>query len=95
MTGRILIYLFVVLAVVAIGADLLRFLDTGALAFQSLGETWYKLDQDSLNLSQAIIQRYIWPPIWDPGMTTLLLWPAWALPLIIAIGIWAWGQMRG
>ena len=83
------------LAVVAIGADLLRFLDTGVFAFQSLGETWYRLDQDSLNLSQAIIQRYIWPAIWDPGVTTLLLWPTWLLPLLLAIGIWLWGQVRG
>lgn len=47
-----------------------------ALRLRPLGEVWYQLDAGSLNLSQAVIERYVWPPLWDPGVITLLQVPA-------------------
>lgn len=44
-----------------------------------LGEAWYALSVGSLNLTQAIIERYIWPPLWSDGLLPLLQMPFWAV----------------
>lgn len=75
--GRIIGWIFIIAAFLVLGHDTLRYLDTGTWQSILLGELWFMLDPDSLNLTQAIIQRYLLPSIWDPGITTLLLWPAW------------------
>ena len=41
-----------------------------------LGELWFKLHAGSLNLIQAIIERYLWPPLWEAGVAPLLHLPA-------------------
>jgi nitric oxide reductase large subunit len=67
----------VVLALLVLGRDLWVWLQ-GAGGFRpiSAGELWYTLDRASLNLMQALTQRFLWPPLWDPGMVTVLRWPA-------------------
>ena len=42
------------------------------------GEIWFKLDNASLNLAQAIVQRYLHPFLWDPMIAGFLQWPLWA-----------------
>lgn len=46
------------------------------VVLRPLGEIWYRLDAGSLNLTQAVVERYLWPPLWDPGVITLLQLPA-------------------
>jgi len=41
-----------------------------------LGEAWYQLDAPSLNLAQAVTERYIWPALWDPTALFVLQLPA-------------------
>jgi hypothetical protein len=51
-----------------------------------LGELWFKLDVGSLNLVQAVVERYIWPPLWDPVIASVLQIPAalfFAVPAVI------------
>jgi hypothetical protein len=43
----------------------------------SAGEIWYALEPGSLNLSQAIVQRYLLPEIWEQVAVPLLLRPFW------------------
>ena len=43
------------------------------------------IDIGSLNLSQAVIQRYISPWLWDPAIQTVLTAPAWLVLAIIAV----------
>lgn len=74
---RVLGWLFLLAGLAAFGRDLLRSLDAdAAFRLSAAGELWYALDPGSLNLSQAVIQRYLWAPLWDPGLITVLLWPA-------------------
>ena len=40
------------------------------------GELWYRLSPGTLNLTQAVTQRYILPELWDSVLLTVLLWPA-------------------
>ena len=53
-----------------------------------LGELWFKLDPGSLNLLQAVVERYIWPPLWDPAIASVLRIPAviaFAVPAAILL----------
>jgi len=54
----------------------------------ALGELWYTASPATLNLAQALTQRYILPALWDPVMITVLLWPAalvFALPGLLLV----------
>lgn len=41
----------------------------------SLGELWYGISPQTLNLAQAGIQRGLHPAIWDPGVRIFLMLP--------------------
>ena len=75
--GRLIGWAFIAIAFMVLGRDLLQFLNTGELQFILLGELWYNLFPEGLNLTQAIVQRYLLPSLWDPVILTILLWPAW------------------
>lgn len=79
MTVRHLIGLGLIgLAVAILGYDLVTGLSGGGtLGFASLGDLWGRLSAASLNLVQAIVQRYLFPALWDPVLVTFLLLPAW------------------
>lgn len=49
-----------------------------------LGELWFRLHPGSLNLLQAVVERYIWPPLWDPVISSVLLTPAVLVFAILA-----------
>lgn len=53
----------------------------------ALGEVWFSLAPGSLNLAQAVIQRYISPAVWDPGIIWVLAQPAVAITGAIAAGL--------
>ena len=66
------------LAVVLFAYDLVTGLSgAGTLGFNSLGDLWGRLNAASLNLVQAMVQRYLFPALWDPVLVTFLLLPAW------------------
>jgi hypothetical protein len=52
---------------------------------RSAGEIWYALEPGSLNLSQAIVQRYLLPEIWEQVAVPLLLRPFWESVLLLFI----------
>ena len=49
------------------------------------GELWKRIDLGSLVLVQAVIERYIWPPLWDQVVFKLLLLPSIVIPLVPAL----------
>ena len=49
---------------------------------RAAGEMWYRIDAGSLNLVQAVIERYLWPPLWDPVLSSLLHLPALVIPAV-------------
>ncbi len=73
------------LGILLLGNEILASLRAGEWAPQLLGQLWFELDSDSLNLTQAIVQRYLFPQLWDPIILELLLWPAWVV--VMAPGI--------
>lgn len=74
---RALGVLMLLLAVLALLDDL-RFVD-GALSYRptALGARWHGWDAASLNLIQAIVERYVLPQLWSYVLLPLLLAPAW------------------
>lgn len=38
---------------------------SGMAVAQPLGQLWFELDPGSLNLLQALVERGLWPPLWD------------------------------
>lgn len=74
---RVIGWLLVGAALVCAGAEILASLQAGQWTRLAAGEVWFRLDSSSLNLSQAVIQRYVAPWLWDPAIVTMLLAPAW------------------
>lgn len=61
----------------------------------SLGSLWHGLAPDSLNLTQAIIQRYLHPALWTHGALPLLLLPAAGAFFGLALlGALPWALLR-
>ena len=59
-----------------------------AAVLQATGRAWFNLDRASLNLTQSLVQRYLLPEVWSPGITTILQQPLlWVFLASIAISI--------
>jgi len=83
--GRFIGWLLLGAAVVALGADALASLEAGNIHLEPLGAVWFKIDVGSLNLTQAVIQRYVSPWLWDPAIQWLLAQPAAAVAGVPAV----------
>ncbi|MFN8723581.1 MAG: hypothetical protein ACK5YI_22365 [Rhodospirillales bacterium] len=40
------------------------------------GALWDRMHPYSRGLAQVVVQRHLLPDLWDPGIVTVLLWPA-------------------
>jgi hypothetical protein len=83
--GRYLAWILIALGLGVFAYDVWVFLDSGAVKLTALGQLWYSLHPGSLNLVQAVIERYVHPFLWDPVIISVLLAPASAI--FVAIGI--------
>lgn len=77
-------YAFILLGVVQLGRDIFVSMQARGLIMETLGQFWYGLNAGSLNLAQAVTERYLWPPLWDPGMVFFLQAPVWLLLFVVA-----------
>jgi hypothetical protein len=66
-------------ALVAFANDLISFAQTGTYRVIPAGQVWFNIHVASLNLTQAVVQRFLHPLLWDPVIATILQWPAWSL----------------
>ena len=74
-----------------LGAEVVSFASSGEYHIIAAGELWFDLHRGSLNLSQAVVQRYLHPWLWEPAIVTVLRAPASALfgvPGLALIGLW-------
>lgn len=92
---RVIGGLLLLMAAAALGWDAYRYLVVGGpFRLSAAGELWYALDPGSLNLLQAGIQRHLWPALWDPGLVTILLWPAAAVLGVLGLVLFLLGARR-
>ncbi len=73
---RIIGVLFVIMAAAALAWELYILVDTGHFKLSSWGELWFRLHAPSLNLYQAVVERYVSTSLWDMVLAPLLLLPA-------------------
>ena len=74
--GRILGALLLLGGIASGVGDLMAWQETGSFRLSAAGERWFQYSPDTLNLAQALTQRYLSPEVWDPYLQTVLLWPA-------------------
>ncbi len=94
--GRVIGWLLIVLAVATAGHEAITSLDAGAYVSFAFGTLWAKIDLASLNLVQAVIQRYVSPWLWDVVIVNIILLPpAWIVLGVPGIVVaWAF-RVRG
>ena len=83
--ARIIGWIFIVLALAVVAWEAMGFFEFGEWRLIVFGEIAFRLFPETLNLAQAITQRYIADWAWDPLIQTILLWPAW--PILGGIGL--------
>ena len=91
---RALACFFLAVAVTVLATDAVSGVRTGEWRLSALGEWWAWLHRDSLLVLQPAIERHISPALWDPGIQTLLEWPA-ALEFAVLGGLfWVLSSWR-
>lgn len=66
-------------AFMALVVDGVNWLADRAFNFTPLGQFLYWLSPGGLNVTQAFVERYITPLLWDPVIVTMLNLPVWAI----------------
>ena len=84
MIGRLIGWIFFLAGLSVLVRDALVWIDTKHWAPIALGQLWFDLNRSSLNLVQAVVQRYLHPFLWDPIIVTVLLW--WAFAVLMVLG---------
>ena len=82
--GRVIGWIILLAGGAVLVRDLLVWIDTKHWAPVALGQLWYQLNRSSLNLVQAVVQRYIHPFLWDPIIVSILLSWAFAVLMLLA-----------
>lgn len=67
----------------------------GPFRLRVVGEVWYAISPGTLNLTQAVIERYVAEWLWNPVALTLLLWPAAAVCCGAGAGLTTVGEIVG
>ncbi len=87
MIGRVFAWIFIALGLAVFARDVWVFLESGAVAMTPLGQLWFSLHAGSLNLVQAVVERYLHPLLWDPVIFSVLRLPAALLFLGIGFAL--------
>jgi ABC-type Fe3+ transport system permease subunit len=82
--GRVIGWIFLLAGAAVLVRDGLVWIDTKHWAPIALGQLWYQLNRSSLNLTQAVVQRYIHPFLWDSIIVSILL--SWAFAVLMLLG---------
>ena len=83
--GRVIGWIALLLGAAVLVRDMLVWVDTKHWAPLALGQLWYDLNRSSLNLVQAVTQRYAHPFLWDPIIVSILL--SWAFAILMVLGL--------
>lgn len=85
---------FLILAMIAMGIELVGMWQTGQWRSVEAGQLWINLHYTSLATTHELVERHIHPAVWNPLMMWILRQPAWTvagLPgialLLIGVGL--------
>ena len=85
MIGRLIGWIIFLAGLAVLVWDTLVWIETKRWAPMALGQLWFDLNRSSLNLTQAVVQRYIHPFLWDPIIVSILL--CWAFAVLMVLGV--------
>ena len=85
MIGRLIGWIVFLAGLAVLARDGFVWIENKQWAPMALGQLWYNLSPSSLNLVKAVVQRYIYPFLWDPIIVTVLLW--WAFAVLMVLGL--------
>jgi hypothetical protein len=83
---------FIAVSILALGWDAQLSFAEAEPTFKPIGLYWYELHVGSYNGIQVLLERYIWPPLWDPVLLSIIQWPVWVLFLPIGILLFIFGR---
>ncbi|WP_338021472.1 hypothetical protein [Aquibium microcysteis] len=79
-------------AVILAVADATRSIAASELVLTPLGTSWFAVSPETLNLAQAVIQRYVLAGLWDPVIVSVLNLPGFVAFLAMALLFYAIGR---
>ncbi len=79
--GLFLLAVAVILAVI----DATRSVAASELVMTPLGQSWFAVSPSTINLAQALVQRYTLPVIWDPAIVWVLTMPGFTVFAVLAV----------
>ena len=82
---RLIGLIFIAAALMVLGADGIQTLEAGEVKIRSLGELWTLLHQASLDSTNAMVAESLPGFLADPGFSSLLTFPSWAVLGVIGI----------
>ena len=85
--GNLVACLFILAGTAVAGHEFFTYKATGTYVLLPLGQVWFDVHRGSLNLIQAVIERYVWEPLWDPGIATALQYPASVSLVLVGLGL--------
>lgn len=85
MLGRLIGWIIFLAGLAVLVRDIFVSIENGRWAPIALGQLWFDIDRSSLNLVQAVVQRYTHPFLWDPVIVTVLL--CWAFAVLMVLGL--------
>lgn len=89
---RLLALIFLAVAIIMAVLDATRSVAASELVLTPLGTSWYAVSPETLNLAQAVIQRYVLPAVWDPVMIWILTLPGFTVFFALAFLFYAIGR---
>lgn len=87
MVLQLLGFLLLLIAAGTLTLDIVAAVQTGVFAVTALGDGWFWLSPGSLNLLQAVIERYVYPPLWDPIIISILKLPISLISAVLAAAL--------
>jgi hypothetical protein len=87
MIGRIIAFVFLILAAIALARDALNLYATGQIALLSGREFWLALGPGSYYGTENFLTINI-PPLWDPVLTFVLDLPAFITTGVVGLLAW-------
>lgn len=78
-------WMFSLIGASAFGLDLLASRHTDRLMLRPIGDYWYRMHPESLQLAQPAIERHVAPWLWESVILRILQLPA--APTFLGLGL--------
>jgi hypothetical protein len=82
---RLFALMFLLLAAVTGILDITRSIADSTVVMTPLGQDWFNYSASTLNQFQSLVQRYVHPDVWDPGIQKILVMPSWLVFGVLAL----------